>query len=124
MDGHDDRREPRTRRGARAPLSHLRFGALALLLVCALGALGAACGGPRTASYDDNARGVSITYDAERFGPGTLAASGQIVAAEESMGAEPLAAGETVAYLGEAAAARLKVHGPEDLSLRTLRVVA
>ncbi len=31
---------------------------------------------------------------------------------------------ETVAYLGEAAAVRLKVHGPEDLSLRTLRVVA
>lgn len=31
---------------------------------------------------------------------------------------------ETVAYLGEAAAAQLKVHGPEDLSLRTLRVVA
>ena len=33
-------------------------------------------------------------------------------------------AAETVAYLGEAAAVRLKVHGPEDLSLRTLRVVA
>ncbi len=31
---------------------------------------------------------------------------------------------ETVAYLGEAARAQLKVHGPEDLSLRTLRVVA
>ena len=31
---------------------------------------------------------------------------------------------ETVAYLGRAAAAHLKVHGPEDLSLRTLRVVA
>jgi lysine decarboxylase len=33
-------------------------------------------------------------------------------------------AAETVAYLGEAAAVRLKVHGPEDLSLGTLRVVA
>ena len=33
-------------------------------------------------------------------------------------------AAETVAYLGEAAAVQLKVHGPEDLSLRTLRVVA
>jgi arginine/lysine/ornithine decarboxylase len=33
-------------------------------------------------------------------------------------------AAETVAYLGEASAVRLKVHGPEDLSLRTLRVVA
>jgi len=33
-------------------------------------------------------------------------------------------AAETVAYLSEAATARLKVHGPEDLSLRTLRVVA
>jgi arginine decarboxylase len=33
-------------------------------------------------------------------------------------------AAETVAYLGEASAAQLKVHGPEDLSLRTLRVVA
>lgn len=32
-------------------------------------------------------------------------------------------AAETIAYLGEAAAARLKVHGPEDLTLRTLRVV-
>jgi lysine decarboxylase len=31
---------------------------------------------------------------------------------------------ETVAYLAEAAAAHLKVHGPEDLRLRTLRVVA
>ncbi len=31
---------------------------------------------------------------------------------------------ETVAYLGEAAAVQLKVHGPENLSLRTLRVVA
>jgi lysine decarboxylase len=31
---------------------------------------------------------------------------------------------ETLAYLGEAAEAQLKVHGPEDLSLRTLRVVA
>jgi len=31
---------------------------------------------------------------------------------------------ETVAYLTEAAAVHLKVHGPEDLSLRTLRVVA
>lgn len=29
----------------------------------------------------------------------------------------------TVSYLAEAAAARLKVHGPEDLSLHTLRVV-
>jgi len=32
-------------------------------------------------------------------------------------------AAETVAYLGEASAVQLKVHGPEDLSLRTLRVV-
>jgi lysine decarboxylase len=32
--------------------------------------------------------------------------------------------GELVAYLEEAAAAGLKVHGPEDPSLRTLRVVS
>lgn len=31
---------------------------------------------------------------------------------------------ETVAYLEQASAVHLKVHGPEDLSLRTLRVVA
>ena len=31
---------------------------------------------------------------------------------------------ELVAYLGEAATAKLKVHGPEDRALGTLRVVA
>ena len=31
--------------------------------------------------------------------------------------------GEIVAYLTEAAAGKLRVHGPEDLSLRTLRVI-
>jgi hypothetical protein len=109
MDGRDDSRAPRRRRGALAPLSHRRGGALALLLVCALGALGAACGGPRTERYDDNAHGVSITYDAESFGPGTLAASGRIVAAEQAMGAEPLAAVEITASAPGAQATGLRI---------------
>jgi hypothetical protein len=64
---------------------------LALLAVVALGPLAAACGGAQTQRYDDNAHGVSITYDASRFGPRTLAPGSSIAAAEDAVGAEPLA---------------------------------
>jgi hypothetical protein len=64
---------------------------LALLAALALVPLAAACGGAQTERYDDNAHGVSITYDASRFGPGTLTAGSSIAAAENAVGAEPLA---------------------------------
>jgi hypothetical protein len=109
MDGHSDPRAPCACGGQPRPVGRRRGRALALLFVCALAALGAACGGPRTERYDDNAHGVSITYDAERFGPGTLAASGRIVAAEEAIGAEPLAAVEITASAPGAQATGLRV---------------
>lgn len=65
--------------------------AVVVLAVLALVAPLAACGGERPVRYDDNAHGVSITYDAERFGPGTLTAGGLIAAGEKAAGAEPLA---------------------------------
>lgn len=113
----DDPRAPRRRSSAPAPRSRLRGVALVLLLAFASGSLGAACGGPRTERYDDNARGVSITYDAERFGPGTLEASQSIVDAERAMGAEPLAAVEITASAPGAQATGLRVavfEGPGD----------
>jgi hypothetical protein len=65
---------------------------LVVLAALTLGPLAAACGDERTARYDDNAHGVSIAYDASRFGPGTLAASDLITAAEDAVDAEPLVA--------------------------------
>jgi hypothetical protein len=118
MDGRDDPRAPDRRRGVRAPLRRRYGAALALLLASMLGTLVAACGGPRTERYDDNARGVSITYDAERFGPGTLEASGHIAAAEQAMGAEPLAAVEITASApgGQATGLRVAVfEGPGEV---------
>jgi len=93
----------------RAFRGHRRAGALALLLALTLGPVATACGGERAERYDDNAHGISIAYDAERFAPGTLTASGLIVAAEKAMGAEPVTSVEITASAPGAEATGLRV---------------